>query len=207
MSIPLEHMSDDDRSAHLLDYVHGRLKDDERVRVEAAAATNKDIAEELAFFQGLAAAGVPAERPQGHEMSWARLSRAIETSDSDLSETASRPANDNTASKYWRVAAIAFGVLLATQTSWILATSSDGSSDPIYIPVAEEPALDLQVIFRDSAPAGEISDVLSTLRGNIVSGPSALGVYQVRFASEDQRGDALEALRSNTTLVESAFAN
>ncbi|MEL7481691.1 MAG: hypothetical protein AAGJ29_09015 [Pseudomonadota bacterium] len=200
MSNPFKDLTEDAKSARILDYVKGRLDEDDRAAVEAAALEDPVIAEELAYYQGLGRAGHAAPEPQDHEFGWSRLSKAI---DEDTQSSAPPlAANDN--SQLWRVAAFGLGLLALVQAGLLFDTwSGPGREEPVYIPVTEESGFDLQVIFANDATNADIRDLLIGLDGEIVAGPSAIGLYDVRFTSDDDRRAGLEGLRAASNLVES----
>lgn len=202
MSNSFENLSDEAKSVRLLDYVQDRLDADSRAEVEAAVVGNTDLADELAYYQGLANAGELAEPQTDHEFGWARLSKAIET-ETDISSTPPLAANDN--SQLWRIATFALGLVALVQAGLLLGTSpASMEDDPIYVPVTQAAGFHVQVIFENAATSEEIRELLTGIDGEIIAGPSAIGLYDVRFATEEERSIGLDTLRDATDLIESA---
>ncbi|MEM7664015.1 MAG: hypothetical protein AAF292_17375 [Pseudomonadota bacterium] len=202
MSNSFENLSDEAKSVRLLDYVQDRLDADSRAEVEAAVVGNTDLADELAYYQGLANAGELAEPQADHEFGWVRLSKAIET-ETDISSTPPLAANDN--SQLWRIATFALGLVALVQAGLLLGTSPASiEDDPIYVPVTQATGFDVQVIFENAATSEEIRELLTGIDGEIIAGPSAIGLYDVRFATEEERSIGLDTLRDATDLIESA---
>ncbi|MEM7005831.1 MAG: hypothetical protein AAF498_08110 [Pseudomonadota bacterium] len=202
MSNPFEHFSDGAVSALLLDYVQHRLSDEDRTKVEVAAENNDALAEELAYYQGLANAGELAAASPDHELAWARLSKAIDEEQSTTAPTLIA-ANDN--SHLWRIAAFSLGLIALVQTGFLLSSGYTSNNDQsLYVPVTEEGVYAVQAIFSDSATAGDISNLLNRIEGEITAGPSSLGLYEIGFSSVEKRDSGLETLREASELIESA---
>jgi len=206
VSTPFENLSDEDKSARLLSYVQGRLTDSEQEAIDIAIADDLQWSEELAFYQGLSNAAEPAAVPAGQEFGWARLSKSIDQEVAKAAET-SPAANDNT--PFWRAAALALGFIALVQTGYLFVGTDTPNGEPnaetpIYVPVAQTAHLEARIIFVEDATSADISALLTQIDAEIVAGPSAIGLYDVRFKSEDSRDTGLEGLRDANTIVESA---
>ena len=117
-------------------------------------------------------------------------------------EQAPVAANDN--SRIWKYAAAALAIVAALQTAVLIQPSTQAPAE-IYVTAsandANTPAVN--VIFQPSAPAEALTRVLKQVDGEIIAGPSAIGLYTVAFETETARDDALAALEAETGLVES----
>ena len=60
----------------------------------------------------------------------------------------------------------------------------------------------LQITFKPQATEAQIRTLLASVRGEIVAGPGALGIYTVRVP-EREGAPALEKLRSDSTTIDS----
>ena len=197
-----EKLSGDDKSARLLDYVHGRISDTEKHEIDAAIANDASLAEELAYYEGLANATDEPERAADHEFGWAKLSKSI---DAEASNTPTVPAAANDNLNFWKVATLALGLVVAAQAAFLVGPLKPAiSEDPVYIPVAEAAEFGLQVIFIDGATSASMNQLLNDLDAEIVAGPSAIGLYDIRFESESSRDAGLITLRSVPDIIESA---
>ena len=202
MSGSFENLTEEEISQLLLDCAKGRLSEDEARNVQTKAAATPSHAEELALYEGLAKAGEDFNQvqPPG-EMGWARLSRAIET---ERQNEIKSQYLGQTSQPLWRYATFALGfVVLAQAAMWFsLPTSSD---EPTYVTVTETvDSFDAQVIFNPDAVEIDIRELLRSVDGEIVMGPSALGIYTVRFVDEDARLASLKTLKAAPEIVESA---
>lgn len=202
MRSSFDKLSGDDKSARLLDYVHGRISDEEKREIDAAIKDDASLAEELAYYKGLANAADEPAQASDHEFGWAKLSKSI---DADISGTPPLPAAANDNFNFWKVATLALGLVVAAQATFLISPLEPTTiEDPIYVPVAETTEFDLQVIFADTATSASMSELLSSLDAEIVAGPSALGLYDIRFPTKPSMDSGLEALRAMPDIVESA---
>ena len=170
--------------------------------VRNSAGATPSHAEELALYEGLAKAGENFHQAQSPgELGWARLSRAIETERQN--EIKSQYVGQTT-QPLWRYATFALGfVVIAQAAMWF--SASNVSSEPTYVTVTEAvDSFDAQVIFNPDATEIDIRELLHSVNGEIVMGPSALGIYTVRFVDEDARSASLDTLKAATKIIESA---
>jgi hypothetical protein len=201
LSTAFENLSDDEKSARLLDYVHGRTSQAEQNEIEAIILSDKVAAEELAYYQGLANAADPVAPSPDHEFGWAKLSKSI---DQETLQPSASPlaANDNF--KMWKVATFALAFVTLLQAAFIFTpVQPTQPQEPIYVPVTQEALFAVQVIFVDTTTSVKIRNLLNEIDGEIVSGPSALGLYDVQFSSEELRRAGLELLREQPDIIKS----
>ena len=199
---PFTDLSEDDKSARLLDYVQGRLSEAERLEIEAVTTRDTSLAEELAYYQGLANAANDAAPAADHEFGWAKLAKSIDKEAARTSDV-TMAANDNFS--IWKVATLALGIIALAQTALLAGSFTQATSeDPIYVPVTQPVSFDVQVIFIDTVTSARMTETLNALDADIVAGPSALGLYDIRFTSETTRDAGLQSLRAMQDVVESA---
>lgn len=185
--------------------VNGTLTGQEAAEVEAWLARDADLAEEAEALAAIRA-DMQAEAVQGPgEFGLARLMRdvardeAVGTNPPPLAQARHRPW-------LWQaVAAVAMTAFLGQYiVTWQQSQSARGftmaSGPTSVLPARAAAAPMLTVAFAPSATEGEIRALLLSLGLEIVSGPSALGLYRV--AGEDL-GAAREALAAAPAIVES----
>ncbi len=196
-------MTDEKLKDAVPDYVRGRLSDAERRAVEAAAEADPSLAAEIRLFEKIAEQ-YAADREPGaaDELGWARLARAIDAETSP-GETSGAGAGGAKVSRRWRYAAILFGVLALGQPAFQALRGDGEDGDARYVTVSEEVSDThaLKVGFVADARAGEIRALLERSRGEIVAGPSALGLYRVSFASAEAKDAALQSYRDEKKIV------
>ena len=207
MGIEFEKMSADEISECLLDCAKGRLSEQACAEVEAAAQADAKIFEELLYYKGLArsaALGSVSEASPG-ELGWARLSREIDRVEDAQTLPEPAAANDNS-SRLWKFAAIALGVLALGQFSSNF-IGSPSQEAPRYIPVAQtEAEFGAQITFVENASEKDVRELLIAVEANIVSGPSALGIYRLGFVDADARDQGISELSQTSAIVESVIA-
>ena len=197
MTIDLSKLSDDALNELVLDYARGKAADEAKAAIEARMSSDPKLADEVAYLQGLHRAVSPVQQDvTPDELGWKRLSNAI------AAEQAPVAANDN--SRFWKYAAAALAVVAALQTTFLVQPSTQAPTET-YITASADDATSfaLQVIFEPSASAEELTRTLKNVDGEIIAGPSALGLYTVAFQSATERDEALTVLEAETDLIES----
>ncbi len=181
-------------------YANGTLEGAELAEVETAVAQDSDLAWELEHLQLIRAdvkARAVAQTPG--EFGLSRLMREI---DAETVQPVQKAANTNT--RIWQFAAAAAIAVLAVQTTVMFSTpdtpgyelASGGSGVGYDGPI-------LTVAFHGTATEGEIRALLLSLDLEFISGPSALGLYEIGALDEASAEAALTELGAATTLVES----
>ena len=197
-----ENLSAEEKSAQILDFVKGRASGDMGEQIEKSAAADPRIAEELAYYRGLANS-IEADQSSDtfDEIGWARLSRALDD------ETTSAPVAANDNNSIWRYATVALAMLFVDQSAFTYSNwQQPGDNSEQYLPVAEESgAFILQVTFASDATEQDIRTLIRAAGGEFTAGPSSLGVYELSFASDAQLREALLSFRQSGEIVESVF--
>ena len=197
MTIDLSKFSDDALNELVLEYVRGTASDEARIAIDARLVEDQSLADEVAYLKGLHSAVSPLKQDgAADELGWKRLSNAI------AAEQAPVAANDN--GSFWKYAAAALAVVAALQTAFLVQPAVQDSAET-YVTAsandADTPALN--VIFQPTATAEDFTRALKEVDGEIIAGPSALGLYTVAFSSETARDEALTSLEAETDLIES----
>lgn len=195
-------LSEDALSDWLLDYARGRLTAEEASKAETMVAGDPKLAEEVAYYRGLASAMSATRAPKTKdEMGWARLSKAIASEPAALSNAPSA-ANDN--QPFWKFAAAALAMVAVLQTAFLVQSNSAGD-EPVYVTASADRANNfaLDIVFSADATAQEITQNLRAVDAEVFEGPSAIGLYSVRFETEIARDEALQQLRLEADIVES----
>lgn len=188
---------DDDLVAH----VAGRTLPDERAGLAAAAANDQDLAAEIATLAAIRneiRSSGEAAHGASDEFGWARLSRAIDQ-DRQHASAVGR-------ARRWRaVAAIA---VIAFAVQMVASLTAPGSGPARFETAAVEAARPhlVQVTFSPDAREGDVRALLISADGQIVEGPSSLGVYLVAFDNEAAREAGLTAFLAAGAIVSFAAA-
>lgn len=177
-------------------YVNGTLSLDERAAVEADLEHDQDLRAALDETRSIYTDMQSEPMPYPGDTSLARLMKAIETVPQDQIPTTAQPGAARTpASTVLKLALVAALVALLVQgvIFWRgdlgVGLASGGAEGTVT------------VAFQPNATESEIRALLTELDLQIVSGPSSLGLYQLRGNGTSA---VLQALSSRTDVVESA---
>jgi hypothetical protein len=185
------------------------LSDAKRGLVEAHAASCDDCRRELLMVQGEPIDELP-EAP-GADRVWAAVIERVAAEGAEAPVRALPAAPPQRARRSWVRAAsrpfplaasvalaVAFGALgtvagsqLGGDDSAIYRSATAGRTEDSEA----VPALD--VVFRKSASAAEIESALRGVGGNVVAGPSSLGVYRIALRPGADAHGAASALRGD----------
>ena len=201
MTFDLSDLSDQALSELLLDYVQGIASQEAVEAIDARLPVGPKIAEEIAYYKGLKTAVSPLKQSSPvDELGWQRLSNAIEAERKPVA------ANDNI--QFWKYAAAALAVVAALQTAFLVQSPGTPEEQVFVTASAEDKAaFGLTVIFQPDTTANDLTEVLKAVEGEIIAGPSALGLYTVAFETEASRDSALEALAAQPDVIESVTLN
>ena len=192
-------------------YLNGTLSDAERQEVDNYAAQNPDVAADIEFQRNLMSAVKETGNDESiGEFGWARLSKAINQDGSDERSTPlvanDQDSNVNAAQplKFWRIAAAALAVISLGQAG-VIATKSGTQDDTArYVTVSDSSFIGVDIAFRDDASQMHVTELLQDVNGELVSGPSALGFYKVKFESKDLCMQAVKAFNAANKVIETS---
>jgi hypothetical protein len=169
-------------------YANGTLEDGERRTVESHLAACSRCREELSACRGLGELlrQVPEVAPAPHPAHLARILEKIGDHERaawrspleslrNLLTATPRPVRWALAAQLVLVLGLSLGLSLHRQP----AAASAGYRTLSDAPPAPVPSSRLRVVFAAGTTEQEIRDLLLGIRGQIVSGPSSLGVYTV----------------------------
>jgi anti-sigma-K factor RskA len=184
-------------------YVLGRLSPQAAAALERRAASHAALAAEIALVRGLAHAEASRQAPRGLELGWARLSRAVDA------EAKSRPRRWLTQPRFaaWQLAAAAAAVLVLTIGIGDLYPTRP-ETEAVYQTAGSDQgqAFAVQVAFAPSAREQDMRAALVQANAQLVSGPSALGLYVLVFRDEAARTEGMARLRQRPEVFETVSA-
>ena len=193
------------RDDQVVNYLQGRLDEGQRRAFEADIAADPALAAEIEVLQAARQLNDQDTASHGRDMhdGWARLDAAIGA------EAAAPAANDNAAP--WKALAKAACIAVVSIGLWQFAVAPRLAAPPQaeYAPASQSEGSEavLQVIFTDSAPAGQIAALIYELGGTVIDGPGAIGLYRIAFEDAQSRADAAVALAARPDLVASVTEN
>lgn len=165
-----------DRQNHPQDllpwYVGGSLSAEETRQVDAHLQQCADCAAEIAFLRSVREVTKQGTEATPAEFMWHRLQRDIKR---------------NSKPRGWWVPSLAAAAMLVIVVQGVMLFNLQQR------PTGYQPAgqaaqgIVLQVKFNPSVTEQQIRAALATANAEIVSGPSAAGVYRIRLAEEDAR--------------------
>ncbi len=192
---------DDEQDSRVTDFVRGKSSATEAKRLEADAAADPKLAAEIEFARKLKQAiGETADASDdgGSELGWARLSKAIDR------EVGAHPVA--AAPAFWRYAALVLGAVALGQAA-VLTTKIGARKEPTYVTASAGGASHgdqqhtIKITFAPDAKEGEIRALFLSVDADIVSGPSAAGVYEVRLEDADAKATAKEVFEQSSSLI------
>jgi len=191
------------------------LDPEERGAVEAHAADCATCREELAFVRGEGSPLLPQPRGESDRV-YARVLERIEAYEDRARAKALPAAVEAPAPSRARgglgvaplraaaalLLAAGVGALVALTGSRLMAPGeavyrSAGEASDVSAAAPAHAALALDVVFRPDATAEKIQAALRAIGGEIVSGPTQLGVYRVRLAPTADASAAATVLRGD----------
>ena len=205
-------MSDftDETGLDILAYLRGELSPADTQRIENLAAEDLEVAADIELQRRImAAVKTEVNDMPASEFGWARLSKAM----SDEAAQGVKPlavSNDNNQDlshqplRFWRIAAAALAVISLGQAGFIMSKSSGHDAAARYVTVSEGNFIGIEVAFSPDAPQSHVTQLLQTVKGEMVSGPSTLGLYKVKFTSKDVCNQAVEAFHAADKVIETA---
>jgi len=183
-------------------YLRGELSAADMAKVEAAAAVDPSIKADLNFQKRLRET-LQAEKYSevSDELGWARLSRRLDGLDEvEGPAVAELPAaaNDVPAKqpRFWMAATAALALLAVGQFASMNHLRAGDSADDKYRLVTETmPGSQTRVAPGESAKLDDLGRYLSSVEGQIISGPSAIGLFELQFKTRADCEAALPMLR------------
>lgn len=180
----------------LVGYVRGRLPEAEAARIDRLAAENPTVAAEIALTRGLAAdVDTEAERQGPGALGWARIAQALDKTEAPVRR------------RHWPIWQMAAAAVAAVVVWQFAAVPLLPGPEPGYSPVSEGSGAGFEVVvaFAPKATEAEVRALLRAVDGEMVGGPSAVGLWRVGFADAAARDAALTRLMDEP-IVESAQA-
>ncbi|MDA5555810.1 hypothetical protein [Shimia sp. MMG029] len=191
MSDNWEHAYNDEE---LDTYVRGQASDTLTQAIERDMAVTPALRAEIALLRGIRPAlekEAPVSPPG--ELGWRRLEAAL--SDAPQERLLQNRATPN----HWRVAAIALGIAVIAQGALLLMPKVVQQEARFHTASQADEGFELAVAFEPDAQIATVATLLANAGAQIVDGPSAAGLYRIRF-------ETAEAWEAGKTLLDAAPA-
>ncbi len=181
---------DDDLPA----FVNGTLPASEREAIQTHLAGCEQCREEVHWLATLREQMQNDPLPAVNEMGMARLMKAVRQEEKQTA----------TSTPGWWRGALAAAVLVVVAQFGVIAVQ--WQPDTVYRPLGETvQSPRIQVRFAETATEIQIREVLARIEGQIVEGPSALGLYLVSVPDDASLEAAAEILWAADGVVEQAM--
>lgn len=187
----------------VLPFLRGELTPSEKAEFESYLAENPSFETEVEFQRNLMAARPESAGETRTEFGWARLSRDIDTLESNniLAEAENPKRSDSSRiGGFWRVAAVCLACLSLGQAAFI--TSSKTSENYQLASENVNSGITLQIGFLADTELSDISGFLIEHDSQIISGPSKLGIYTLSFSNRETCETAIEAVKLEGQFVD-----
>lgn len=185
-------------------YLRGELSAADMEKVETAAANHSEIRADLEFQKQLRETLQSENSLQASdELGWARLSRAMDEAEETSKKTpaiAAEVANDGRAprSKFWMGATAALALLAIGQFGVMAKIQSSDQDQAKYTLVTETTdQVRAKIAPLANIRVEDLNKILNAVEGQIVSGPSAVGLYDIQFETEDACLSAISKIQNN----------
>ena len=158
----------------------------------------------MEFEKNLMAAAPESTDDLGLEFGWTKLSRSlaqIETEETPLeSNVQSLHEKESFFAGYWKIAAVALACLPIGQGVYI--SQSKTTSNYQLASETEESGTTMQIAFSSNVNLETVSMFLGDHKGQIISGPSKLGIYTLSFSDIENCHSATEAFNAKEQFVD-----
>lgn len=183
-------------------YLNGRLGADQMRQVETAIEASDHLKQELAFLQLIETRIKSEHVPSPAAIGWARLKRDIAALESS-SQNQAATSSHRSGTFLWKTAAIAASLVLVMESGLLIQQQSQpvDSYRPLSITELKNT---VKVKFAADVSETQLRQLLAELQGRIVDGPSALGIYRLRFENPQS---ALAQLHASTLVEYAEVAN
>ena len=180
----------------LPEYVNDSLDKDIRDIIDEAIKTDEAIRLELEFLNSVRKSIKEEKIISPTEWGLARLKKSLnhhETEQKNFVAKKNTPVSSSKSNAFWKNIALAASVAFVLQSCYLLQNKL--GIDEEYRTLSTVELKDtIKVQFKDNASELQIRRLLINLDGNIIKGPSAIGIYNIQFINNDT---ALETLEKN----------
>jgi len=172
------------------EYINGLSNPEITQKIEDASKQDEDFYNEIVFLRNLKETIKKESISSPTEWGLKRLKKSISEQSSQQQKV--KPV-------FWRNMTIAASVAFAAQTGFFIQTKN--TIDQNFIPLSETQIEDtIRIKFREQTTEKQKIELLINLQANIVSGPSALGIYTIHVENSER---AINILK-NKQIVEYA---
>jgi hypothetical protein len=177
-------------------YINGNLTAEEQADFERELSQDDSLKKEAEFLTALRGYVKQENVQTPGEMGWHKLKRQIKK------ESESTVTTHNTTNK-WRTFAVAASLILVVQAGFMTNMMQQQDS---FAPLSGDdyPENVIQVQFNSNAKASDIQELLISINGSIIEGPSTKGLYRIQLKNRDavMNDDLVKQLQLQSNVID-----
>jgi len=183
-------MNKDDIIEKIPEYLNGNLSDHDIRAIESAAACDESIRMEIEFMKAIQQQVLSEKIESPTEWGWARLKQNIERQNIEENENKGKDElhsvskTSHTIKPIWKKLAIAASFAFVIQSGYLVQKEVFNKTD-YQLLSTENLENSIQIQFKEGTSEQAMRQLLINTEGNIISGPSALGIYTVDFKDRE----------------------
>jgi len=191
-------------------YIKGELSADQRRSLEEALDQDPELRSELELERGLQGyyQELKKDPPKPSPRVWERIGAEIESPAAATSHKRQPQPEGTLLEKFkelWRMPALSWG-LVGAQCLLLLILLSPGSPKPIGKTLSgSSPALNeaaqINLVFKEQTSEIELRELIRSINGTIVGGPTATGLYSIAIDSAPAIDQALKTLQHHPRVM------
>ena len=178
---------------HLLNYVNGKLDDDQQKKMQSDIAQDAELANEVALLRAMKQGWQDDEPMPPADLGLAKLKRDIaqEAPRSNETPPASEPSRHRQHQGFWKPVALAACLILAVQTSVVVFQSTSDTQWSLLSGGSVASLPRLKIAPDPNMTLVELEALLHPYAAEIVAGPGTLGIYTLQLP----QGSDIEQIR------------
>lgn len=181
-------MNKDDIIEKIPEYLNGNLSDNDIRAIESAAERDESVRMEIEFMKSIQQQILSEKIESPTEWGWARLKQTIERQNIEEDETDtsihSGTKTVSTIKPIWKKLAIAASFAFVIQSGYLVQQNVFNSTD-YQLLSTKNLENSIQIQFKTDTSEQAIRLLLINTEGNIINGPSALGIYTIEFKDRE----------------------
>jgi len=174
-------------------YVNGQLSAEQREEIEQQLKDDPALQQEVAYLERLRRQIKQSTQQTPGEFGLQKLKR-------DIRQQRTAPLL-----KRWKTLAVAASLLVVVQAGVMVSMLQPADTGMVPLSGSQYSGQVIQLQFTDGASAAQIRQLLASVNGSIIAGPSASGVYRVRLADSAEQGSfeqRIARLRAQTDVID-----
>lgn len=172
-------------------YLNDQLSASDTEVVRQALEEDDALQQELTFLQSIKDSIKKEDISSPADLGWMKLKRDI-AAEQKGAEQIAMSAAESKKPGWWKTAAVAASIALVVQSGFLVQQYAT-QPEAYQLLSGEELRQALKVKFNAGVSESDIRALLLNLQGNIVKGPSAVGIYHIHFEDKQKAMTRLAA--------------